>query len=108
MPALFDIIESADLSTGPGANVAKRALHALGEAERVPTPKTVARVGKVVQATRDSIATYLQQLAGGGTSFPELFDPTLVRPFLTHMMFVDIISCLRCSCCASIGGGQGR
>lgn len=95
VPTLFDIIESADLSSGPGANVAKRALHALGEAERAPTPETVSRVGKVVQATRDSIDAYLQHLAAGGTTFPELFDPALVRPFLTHMIFVDI----SCSCC---------
>ena len=83
MSTLFDIIESADLSTGPGANVAKRALHALGEAECAPTPDTVARVGKVAQATRDAIDMYLQQLADGGTSFPALFDPALVRPVLT-------------------------
>ena len=82
VPTLFDIIESADLSTGPGANIAKRALHALGECECAPTPATVARVGKMAQATRDAIDTYLRQLVDGGTSFPELFDPALVRAFL--------------------------
>lgn len=79
VPTLLDILDSADLSTGHGANIAKRALHALGEAESAPTPTTVAQVRKVAQATRGAIEKYLQQLASAGTSFPELFDPTLVR-----------------------------
>ena len=76
VPTLLSLIQSADLSTGHGANIAKRALHALGEAAEQPTSDIVAAVGEVVHATRATIDGYLEQLAQQGTSFPELFDPS--------------------------------
>ena len=49
-----------------GANVAKRALHALGEASASPTPELIEKVGRVVHSTRDTIAEYLTQLSETG------------------------------------------
>ena len=79
---LFDIIESADLSTVLEQRVAKRALHALGVRVRSDTCHCCARWQNCA-GPRDAIDTYLQQLADGVFS-------TAVRPALVRSSSFDV------------------
>ena len=81
VPTLLRVIESADLSTGQGANIVKRALHALGEAATDPDPAMVAAVVRVVHECRATIDGYVGSVGGPSAVLgsaagpPELFDP---------------------------------
>jgi hypothetical protein len=68
VPVLLRLIDDADVGDGgPGANMTKRALHALGEAEPAPTPRLIGAIARTIATTRAALHRHLATLSASGS-----------------------------------------